>query len=332
MRRGATLLVVGLVAAIALAAGFDALRGEARRVAIPPRSTSAAAPGSDVVPAARGRPAGVLYYTDEGCTLEAVRLPTLEATAVPGWRRCRFVLSPDASSVSAKPSGWDPVGDFLFRSEDGRIVVTSGHEPVGERFAGTAAAWRPDGTLTYVAGGTVREWPSGRVVLSPDDLAEAVRAHPDVPDHGHVLPVGVEELAWLDDQHVVLALSGVISGPRETMLAFFEGRRLTAVEMGGALQLSDLRVSPRGGFVAVRGGDGFLLLNRRGDLLPAPLLSEYRAIAWSPDERWTAVATGRGIAVFPTGESSVERRLPILAHDLAWRGGLASPTRIWPSG
>jgi hypothetical protein len=321
--RGTWLLGIALTA-LAVVAVVDALRSEARQVVYPPESTPAAAPTerrSAPRPVAGGGPAGVLYYTNDDCVLEAVRLPALEPMTVPRWRNCRFVLSPDADSVSEPPSGWDPVGDFLFRLEDGWIVVTSGHEPVGERFAGAAAAWRPDGTLTYAARGAVREWPTGRVVLSPDDLAQAVLAHPDVPDHGHVLPVIIRELAWLEGGHAVVVVSAVVSGVGETILAFLEGRRLTAVQMGGGTRLSDLRVSPQSGFVSVRSGDDFFLLSRRGDLLPTPILSGFRAIAWSPDERWAAVATDRGISVFRTGESSVERRLPILARDLAWRGG-----------
>jgi hypothetical protein len=319
--RATWLVGIGL-AAIAVAAVADTLRGQARQGAIPPESMAAAG----ARPAVDRTPAGVLYFTDEDCTLEAVRLPRLEPAAVPGWRNCRFVLSPDATSVSGAPSGWDPVGDFLFRLQGGRVVVTSGHEPVGQPVAATAAAWRPDGTLTYVAGRAVREWPGGRVVLSPDDLAEAVRAHPDVPDHGHVLPVVVRELAWLDDQHAVAVLSAVISGAREAILAFFDGRRLTAAHIGGGTQLSGLRVSQEGGLAAVRSDEAFLLLNREGDLLPAPLLPGYRAVAWSPDERWTAVATDRGITIFRTGGSTAERRLPIAARDLAWRGRFGPPS------
>ncbi len=308
------------VAAIAVAAGVDGLRGESGTESTrEPEPTATSTSTDPDEPVSAAEPGGILYYTDEDCRLEAVRLPGLEPAAVPNWRNCRFVLSPEASSVSKGRSDWDPVGDFLFRLADGRIVVTSGHEPVSEGFPGTAAAWRPDGTLTYAVRGAVLEWPGRRVLLSPEDLAQAVLAHPDVPDHGHVLPVTVRELAWLDDEHAVAVLSGMIAGPRETMVAFFEDRRLTAVQAGGVARLSDLQVSPQSGFVAVRSDDSFLLLNRRGDVLSSPPLTGYRAIAWSPDERWAAVATGRGIAVFDPGESSVERRLPIVAHDLAWR-------------
>jgi hypothetical protein len=325
VRRGITALVVALLVAIAVAAGVDSLRGESgpERAAdseteLSATTSTSSSTGPDE-PAAAPKLDGILYYTDEDCRLEAVRLPALERAAVPGWGNCHFVLSPDASSVSEGLSGWDPVGDFLFQLVEGQIVVTSGHEPVGKRFEGTAAAWRPDGTLTYADDGEVREWPSRRLLLSPDDLADAVRAHPSVPDRGRVLPVVVRALAWLDEDHAVAVISGVIGAGRETMLAFFEGRDLTAVQAGGVGRLSDLRVSPQGGFVSVRSDDGFLVLDRRGDLLSSPRLTGYRAIAWSPDERLLAVATDRGITLLQPGESSPVRRLSIVAHDLAWR-------------
>lgn len=317
-----TWLVGIAVAIIAVAAIVDALRGgtEPTAASEPPLGTSTTTEaGSGGRPVVGGVPAGILYYTDDDCTLRAARLPSLEETSAPGWRACRFVLSPDATSVSEPPSGWDPVGDFLFRVDKGWILVTSENEPFGKRVAGTAAAWRPDATLTYVADGTVREWPSGRVLLSQDDFAEAVRAHPDVPDHGHVLPVTVRELAWLDDEHSVVILEGAISGPRQSLLAIFEGHRLVGMHFEDGAWLSGLRTSPGGDFIAVRSGDAFLLLNRRGDALPAPLLTGYRAIAWSADDQWVAAATERETVIFRAGEQSVERRLPLVARDLAWR-------------
>jgi hypothetical protein len=317
-----TWLVGIAVTVIAVAAIADALRGHAQPTAAsePAPTTSASTePQADARPVAGGPPAGVLYYTDDDCTLRAARLPTLQGLPAPAWHGCRFVLSPDATSVSKPPSGWDPVGDFLFRVDKGRVVVTSGNEPYGDTVAGTAAAWRPDATLTYVTEGTVREWPSGRVLLSQDDLAEAVRAHPDVPDHGHVLPTTIRELAWLDAEHPVVILEGSISGPRQSLLAIFEGRRLVGMHFEDGAWLSGLRVSPRGGFIGLRAGDAFLLLNARGDTLPAPPLTPYRAVSWSADDSWIAAATDRETVIFRAGEQSVERRLPLVARDLTWR-------------
>jgi hypothetical protein len=327
MGRRGTWLVGIAVAVIAVAAIVDALRADPQPTAASqpaPTTSTPTEPRSGARPVADGVPAGVLYYTDRDCTLKAARLPTLLGIGAPDWHACRFVLSPDAASVSGPPSGWDPVGDFLFRVEKGWVVVTSGNEPYGKRVAGTAAAWRPNGTLTYVVDGTVREWPSGRVLLSQDDLAAAVRAHPDVPDHGHVLPTTIRELGWLDDEHAVVILEGSISGPRQTLLGIFEGHRLVGMHFEDGSWLSDLRVSPRGGFIGLRSGDAFLLLNGRGDTLPAPLLTGYWAVAWSADDRWIAAATRREIVFFRTGETSIERRLPLVARDLTWRASSGS--------
>jgi hypothetical protein len=327
MGRRGTWLVGIAVAVIAVAAIVDALRGDGEPTAASqprPTTSTSTKPRSVSRPVAGGVPGGVLYYTDDDCTLKAARLPSLEQIDAPGWRECHFVLSPDATSVSAPPSGWDPVGDFLFRVDKGWVLVTSQNEPFGERVAGTAAAWRPDATLTYVADGTVREWPGGRVLLSQDDLAEAVRAHPLVPDHGHVLPVKVRELGWLDDEHAVVILEASISGPRQTLLAIYESHRLVGMHFEDGSWLSDLRVSPRGGFIGLRSGDAFLLLNGRGDTLPAPLLTGYRAVAWSADDRWIAAATRRETVFFRTGETSIERRLPLVARDLTWRASSGS--------
>jgi hypothetical protein len=323
MGRRGTWFVGIAVAVIAVAAIVDALRGDGEPTAASqpaPTTSTSTEPRSDARPIVDGVPGGVLYYTDDDCTLKAARLPTLLGVGAPSWHACRFVLSPDATSVSAPPSGWDPVGDFLFRVEKGWIFVTSGHEPYGPRVAGTAAAWRPDGTLTYVADGAVRAWPGGRVLLSQDDFAAAVRAHPLVPDHGHVLPVTVRELGWLDAQHAVVILEGAISGPRQTLLAIYEGHRLVRMQFGDKARLSGLHISPRGGLIGLGVGDDFVLLNRRGDALQAPFLTGYRSVAWSWDDRWAAVATDAGVVVFRTRDGRGERRLPIVARDLAWRG------------
>jgi hypothetical protein len=43
------------------------------------------------------------------------------------------------------------------------------------------------------------------------------------------------------------------------------------------------------------------------------------AIAWSPDERWTAVATRASVYVFRTEETDGTLiRIPITVRDLAW--------------
>jgi hypothetical protein len=332
MARRGTWLVVGALAAIALVAAVDSLRGETKEPASAPGTTTEQT-ATEAVPteAEPGAFGGVLYYADESCELRAARLPTLEAAEAPSWDECRFVLSPDGTRVSGAGSGWDPHSDprigRLFQSEGGSIQVSSNLGPEGDPIRGAAPAWRPGGTLTYVAGGTLQEWPSGEVVLSQNDLAVALRAHPGVPDSGRVRGVAVEETAWLDDDRVVVTLSVPVEDSVEHLVAVFEGRRLRWVEFAGPQTLFDVRASSGGRFFAVMAGSSFLLFDSRRGLIetPARIGADLHALAWSPDERWVAAAAGSSVYVFRPGDQGRVRELPITASDLAWRGTAEPP-------
>jgi hypothetical protein len=44
-----------------------------------------------------------------------------------------------------------------------------------------------------------------------------------------------------------------------------------------------------------------------------------RAVAWSPDERWTALATDASVYVYPTDRpDELVVRIPLMVRDLAW--------------
>lgn len=337
MGRRGTWLVVGALAVIATAAAADALQGEgADEPRSAPGTTSSATTTEAAAPAEEPQAApdafgGVLYYTDESCELRAVRLPMLEAVEAPNWDECRFVLSPDDSRVSGAGSGWDPHSDprigRLFQDADGSIQVSSNLGPEGEPIRGTAPAWRPTGTLTYAADGAVREWPSGDVVVSQNDLAVSVRAHPEVPDAGRVRGVAIEETAWLDDDRLVVALGVPVADSVEHLIAVFEGRRLRLVEFAGPRTLFDLRVSSGGRYFAVMAGSSFLLFDSRRGLIESPLQvgSDVHALTWSPDEQWAAAAAGSNVYVFRPGDVARVRAIPIAASDLAWRGTAEPP-------
>jgi hypothetical protein len=336
MARRGTWLVVGALAAIALLAAVDALREDG---AAEPRSapgTSPEATTTEAVPAEAEPDAfgGVLYYTDESCELRAVRLPTLEPAQAPGWDECLFVLSPDGRRASGPGSGWDPRSDprigRLFETAHGLIQVSSNLGPEGEPIRGTAPAWRPNGRLTYFAAGSLREL-GGGVLLDQNDLARAVRAHPEVPDSGRVGRVAVRETAWLDESRVALILEAPVgSTGREDMVAVYEGRRLSTASHGYLGRLADLGTSPRGGFLAVRLGDGRLvLLDARGGPSPTPPVTGYRGIAFAPDDRWAAAATSGSVLVFRLGVVPQRvRRISIVASDLAWRGTAEPPPLV----
>jgi hypothetical protein len=335
MTRRSTWLVVGALAVIALAAAFDALRGGGSAPPSAARTTTSEASAAEeqapdqpaVAPAGFG---GVLYYTDDSCELQAVRIPTLETEEAPSWDNCRFVLSPDGTRVSGAGSGWDPHADprrgRLFQTERGMIQVATNGGPEGEAFRGAAPAWRPSGALTYFARGAVREWPSGAVLIGQRDLLAGLADAPDPPEVASFRSVRVVEAAWLDDDRLAAILSArVRSGPEQIAIALYDGAETNAV-IFVAEALSDLRVSPRGDFIAARTSNGLLFIDDSGAPASLPLLGGYRAIAWSPDGRWAAIANASGVYVFRLGEVQPRaRRLAVLANDLAWRGTALPP-------
>jgi hypothetical protein len=271
MRRGGTTLVVLVVAAIALAASFDALRGEGEPQPAaesepeqPPRATTLDEP--DEEPAVAAQPGGTLYYTDEDCKLRAIVLvPDEPPVDPPNWDECRFVLSPDARRVSGAGTGWAPragaLAGRLFQWADGTIQVSDDEGPEGEAFAGTAPAWMPDGTLTYFADGAVREWPSGDVALSEHDMLQA--AIEAVPLQSLPKAVSLRESAWLSDRRFVAIIS---LGPGEDLLGIYDRNRLVGWRLSDAGSFSDLRVSSRGTYLAVKAGpDEFVVLDADGE-------------------------------------------------------------------
>ncbi|HEV2711810.1 MAG TPA: hypothetical protein VGU26_01840 [Gaiellaceae bacterium] len=107
-----------------------------------------------------------------------------------------------------------------------------------------------------------------------------------------------------------------VGSPRWSLLAFFDEGRLDLVHPGGAL-----RPSPQGRYVAViePARDGVTVYTSAGGITPLPDLGGAHSIAWSPDERWTALATGASVFVFPTKRPEPPIiRIPIRVRDLDW--------------
>ena len=142
-----------VVAAIALAASFDALRGQGDSQPAAESEPEAPAPTTVEEPAEEAPPladqlGGTLYYTDENCELQAVELPGPRPVDAPNWDECRFVLSPDGQQVSGAGTGWDPHSDPaqrpFFQAGGGTIQVSTNGGPEGEPFA----ARHPPGART----------------------------------------------------------------------------------------------------------------------------------------------------------------------------------------
>jgi hypothetical protein len=252
---------------------------------------------------------GVLYVSDEDCRVRGYQLPSLETVAGISGRACRFpVLSRTATPLRpALPS------------------TASCHQE-----AECAPAWKPNGTLTFVRDGEVLRLealcgngdPScERVALSRADLRRALA--------GFSLP-RIREIAWLSNTRVLAVVGIGRGGAERDLVALFEGKRLAARSALRQPGLSLLRVSPSRALVAIRAPSfgRMWLLRPQGRSLnvkpfppwspPAP--TDIHAIAWSPDERFTAVASRRAVYVFHTGASARGYiGLPLAAADIAWR-------------
>jgi hypothetical protein len=336
MRRWPTWLLVGALVALGSVAVADALRGDGTKVVPRPRTPATVALITRNEPAASGL-SGVLYYSnaEDDCRLDGLSLPDLGNAPPPKLRSCRFSLSRDGQAAFPDDAEWSPQGGMYAREDDNMIELGSSASHQALHFPGSAPAFKPDGTFTYVRENEVVEWttscPRGsrlftlpgdnatarcrRVVLSTGDLR---RARIGGEGSGPLIP---KDLAWLSDTRLVTVVGDAgISGHREHLSVIDGGRVVGATisEFGEGMRVE---ASPHGNFFTAWYGDSLVTIrDRNGDLVTFPTIPRVRALTWSPDERWTAVATEHSVFVFRTNTSEASvRRLPIMAYDLAWR-------------
>jgi hypothetical protein len=339
MRRWPTWLLVGALVALGSVAVADALRGGGEREVVSSNPTPTPPPAVTTVPLEPASPtmSGVLYYSnaEHRCRLEGVIMPGLDAARSPRLGSCRFSISGSGQAAFPGQAAWSPHGGLYAREIDGMIEFGSPFSHQTLRFPGRAPAFKPDETFTYVRDNEVVEWttqcPPGsrlftltgdnaiarcrRVVLSRGDLR---RAQISAEGSG---PLVLKDVEWLSDSRLVIVVGDAgVSGYREHLSVIDDGQLIGPVisEFGEGLRLE---ASPRGSFFTAWYGDSLVTIrDRNGDLVTFPTIPRGRAVTWSPDERWTAVATEHSVFVFRTntGEARV-RRLPIVAYDLAWR-------------
>lgn len=338
MRRIATWLLVGAVAALGVAAGIDALRGDVEPERAEPEARSepaAAESGSAERTLVDARAdlrdagvSGVLTYADEACRLHSVTLPDLEPHPGPRGEACIFESTVGNEFVFAEPSGGS-YGDPTPRCRGGWVELLLPDGSLLARARGRCGfAWRPDGTPTFLRGGEVMQFAPcaddgpgefpircSRAVVSRADLAREFRRASWIG-----FDLVVEELRWLTDTRFA-AVVGARRGPStDHVLAVFEGRRLVHLPGFGYEALSSLRPSPSGAFVAARIGQAGIAVVDRDGRPTRPAIRTGSALTWSPDERWIAEATADGIYVFRADEPNPAILLvPIVARDLVWR-------------
>ncbi len=333
MRRIATWLLVGAVAALGVAAGVDALGGgeepERSEAEPQPRArTTTEAEESGLAEAAvdlreAGVQGGVLTYADEDCAVHSLTLPDLEPHPAPTEHACRFTVSL-GDVVSFGRAHPDPGLFYTAECRNGRVdVLTADGHPLA-RYRGCAPAWRADGALSLIRAGAIIELsgPSEprivreRVVLSRADVAREVRR---AGWTGYRFTV--EEIAWLSGKRLAAIVQARRRRETVELLGVFSGSRLVSEPGYGYDGLTGLRPSPTGAFVAARiaSPGGLAVVDRDGETA-RPAIRHGDALTWSPDERWIAEATADVIYVFRADEPSPQFvHIPIVARDLFWR-------------
>jgi hypothetical protein len=286
---------------------------------------------------------GVLYLAAEDCTLQVLTLPDLAQEAVPSGSTCRFAVdsgAPPAAQGTARAAGRSTVA--ICRRGHVEVIHAlpgTGASPDGaarSRIRGCAPAWKPGGTLTVVRAGELLEVreschrPPSRCVetiLTREALAAAVAHEPTLRS---LRNPRIAEVVWLSDRRFVAVVAGsAFDSEPISAVVLFRGNALVGVASVERPILDLVRISPQRSYVAVRAGSGegiFVLDLRKNGLTVArfppwapPAPTDIRGIAWSPDERFTAVASRRSVYVFRTDEP---RKgfigLPFAVSDLAW--------------
>jgi hypothetical protein len=339
----AVLVLAAVAAADALRRDTDAPEPAPRPVPLTPGAgEESPAESAEALRDARVR--GTIAYTDEHCTLRAVRLPDLAPATRPRTGRdpgCAFSLSPDGTRAASPGAAWtaDSRRVSLCRGRTVGIAVGLDRAFV-RRWQGCAPAWRPDGGLTVVRHGAVTFAEDGgaagrgeETLVGAAAVGRALSNHLDVTivrRRGHA----IVDVTWLSPTRAVLlvdvvfrVLTGGVRDSDSPVVAFFErGHDVAVYSHFGRGELTRLVPSPRGRYVSVRPD---LLLRSDGSRVSLPdWLRDVRAIELSPDDRWVAIASRGGVYLIRTWEldlfdrvsrSPQSIRLPFVARDLAWR-------------
>lgn len=317
MRPLVTWFLVGALLVIGLLAARDALQSDGTAAAPAADEHSAQLAGP---PEITGRTRlvaqlkklgarGALYVTDVSCRRFVLRLPTLE------WTTTTELPSPGCGVWTRQPSDADS-GTAARQVEAETIEVASGGWSF--QFDGTSPAFRPDGILTFVRHGRLREWtgrcPGTAEKIVFEGLHDVSRC--DRPVTG--APGGVREVAWLGVRDYA-----VITGPDgATSLEVVRGERTERLFNSVGARMGALEASPSGRYVVVR-LDGDLTLFRTDAspaVRPLPTNDELiRSITWSRDERLAALATESSVAVFASDAAARAVRIPLPAAAVEWR-------------
>jgi hypothetical protein len=282
MRRIATWLLVAAVVALGVVAAFDALSSE-EVVAreSPPQTTTAATPG----------------------------------------------LTGQAGPAAARLREARVAGVLTYADDDCRLSAVSlpDLEPVRapsfemcRPLTDSSGLGTVDGDVVWAGLG----YGSVQVVVGKRmlrrEIARWISGAPRVPDGPFR---AIQAVALGTDRVLVLAES--TAEPEVRVLVLVENGRVILVQPPWVVrEVNFMRPSPLGTYFALFGPDGVRLFDRDASPLALPAAArEPKAVAWSPDERWAALATEGAVYVFPA-EAPYDPmvRVPLGVRDLDWGG------------
>jgi hypothetical protein len=337
VKHGVTWIVVGALALLAALALADALRpSESSRPEAAPATTRARPPTLRETLRVEAV-SGFVLYSDRGCRLHSLLLPRIADDLVrdedgAAVIHCRFGVA--AGRIVGDLDALSPTEMESATCNGGRITVRDTTTGGAVRsFRGCEPAWRPDGRLTYARGEAVLE--EQRVLFGPSELRRAGRLHPNVAGLRAKWPLRtrVVELAWLDEERIVVSLAIKPRNVETQYLAvLFDGKAVTGLAVSFRGPYGGWFVSPSGRYAAAE--DGTIMARDGGSIDPPQGVPQGRAVVFSPDERWLAWLSGVNVYLIATPHNvAPERiiRLPIPAQDLIWEP-ISSGTSGVPPG
>jgi hypothetical protein len=322
MRPLGTWVVIGALALIGLFAARDALRGDEapasspavqtlqkRRnpppTAAPPRIADKDRLAAELQALGAG---GIVYLTDVNCRRYLLGLPALV------WTTAQGLPGPDCAR-GGRPVVSERAG--LAAEQVGAETIEVSSEIWSFRFRGLSPAFKPGGTLTFVRDGRVYEWTSACPVGAATVTFRGLREIDRCPRPVRGAPPLAQELVWSGEHDFA-----VIAGPQgvRSLLVKRDGRAISLFKSVGA-SLSGLVASPHGRYFGAR-VDGSMVVfdSRRPGNLALPSGAERStAVTWSPDERFTALASKSSVYIYPGDRPGRAVALPLTAIELDWR-------------
>jgi hypothetical protein len=255
---------------------------------------------------------------------ERVREPEARAPAVPG-----LADEPEQAIRQLREAGVS--GVLTYADEECRLHAVSlpELEPVRAPSFEMCRPATSTGGLGAVDGDVV--WAglgfgTVQVVVSEEELGPRIARwlSADPPDEAFGFRA-VQAVALDEERAAVLADSTY--EPRERVLVLLEGDRVVYVQPRWVIRDARyLRPSPNGAYFAAFTPEGLLWFDRNADPLAFPAaVRSPRAVTWSPDDSWTALATAESVYVFRSDRPE-ERivRIPLAVRDLDWSENAAS--------